>query len=52
MEYAISYFGKRLQDLEFADVERFFEVERTESDQLEFKSFQVVSYVKCLTYMA
>jgi len=34
--------GKRIEDLKYADLERYFEQERSESDVLEFKSYVVV----------
>lgn len=39
MDYAQTYFGKPLTELQFADIEHFFIDERQESDQLEFKSY-------------
>ena len=38
-DYALTYFGKPLADLEYADIEHFFTKEHSESDQIEFKSF-------------
>jgi hypothetical protein len=38
-DYALTYFGKPLADIEYVDVERFFNKEHSESDQIEFKSF-------------
>ena len=39
MNFAATYFGKPLTDLEYADIERFFITEKLESDQIEFKSY-------------
>jgi hypothetical protein len=39
MDYAQTYFGKPLAELQFADIEHFFIEERQESDQIEFKSY-------------
>lgn len=38
-DYALTYFGKPLTGLQYADIEHFFENEHSESDQIEFKSF-------------
>ena len=38
-DYALTYFGKSLADLQYIDVENFFAEEHLESDQIEFKSF-------------
>ena len=38
-DYALTYFGKSLTDLQYADIEQFFASEHSESDQIEFKSF-------------
>lgn len=38
MTHSESYFGKKLEQLEYIDVENFFSVERVESDKIEFKS--------------
>jgi hypothetical protein len=39
MDYAQTYFGKPLAELQFTDIEHFFLKERQESDQIEFKSY-------------
>ena len=39
MDYAQTYFGKPLTELQFTDIEHFFSEERQESDQIEFKSY-------------
>lgn len=38
-DYALTYFGKPLAELQYADIEHFFTNEHSESDQIEFKSF-------------
>lgn len=38
-DYARTYFGKSLTNLQYTDIERFFAKEHSESDQIEFKSF-------------
>jgi len=38
MDYAISYFGKGLNEISYQDVVNFFRNEQTETDQIEFKS--------------
>ncbi|MBL0145403.1 MAG: putative DNA binding domain-containing protein [Chitinophagaceae bacterium] len=38
MDYCTSHFGKRLNDLTIQDIESYFQQERIETDQLEFKS--------------
>jgi hypothetical protein len=38
MDYCTSHFGKKLNELTIQDVENFFQVERIETDQIEFKS--------------
>lgn len=42
MEYSNTYFGKNLDDLVYQDIIDFFNVEREESDKIEFKSFSTV----------
>ncbi|HCW09284.1 MAG TPA: hypothetical protein DGG95_18155 [Cytophagales bacterium] len=39
MDYSSLFFGKTLNDVTYEDVEKFFLQERTETDQIEFKSF-------------
>jgi hypothetical protein len=39
MDYASIYFSKPLGQLTYEDIETFFQTEREETDQLEFKSF-------------
>lgn len=39
MSYSQSYFGKELAALTFEDIEKYFDVEREESDKIEFKSY-------------
>lgn len=39
MDYCKTLFGKSLLDLKFSDIEKYFQVEKTETDVLEFKSF-------------
>lgn len=42
MDYSTAHFGKPLNDLTYYDIQRFFGEERIESDQIEFKSINVV----------
>lgn len=39
MKYASVILGKDLSELAYADIEKYFHVEREESDQAEFKSY-------------
>ncbi|MFC6223787.1 helix-turn-helix domain-containing protein [Hymenobacter artigasi] len=45
MEYARTYLGKPLSELEYTDVQQFFSSEKTESDQIEFKSCSLSSQI-------
>jgi hypothetical protein len=38
MDYCITHFSKKLNELTISDIENYFEQERSETDQLEFKS--------------
>lgn len=46
MNYCETQFGKPLDDLLFQDIENYFVEERTESDQLEFKSITGTGSIK------
>jgi hypothetical protein len=39
MSYADLYFGKKIEDITYQDIEGFFSIERDESDKIEFKSY-------------
>jgi hypothetical protein len=39
MDYCTAHFGKKLDEVTYQDVVGFFTTEKTETDQLEFKSF-------------
>lgn len=39
MSYAELYFGKKIEDISYQDVEAFFSTEQDESDEIEFKSY-------------
>jgi hypothetical protein len=39
MDYCKIHFGKTLMELKFEDIQNFFSIEKTETNQLEFKSF-------------
>ena len=38
MNYSQTFIGRSLEELEYQDIQEYFEVERIETDQLEFKS--------------
>ncbi len=39
MNYSKSYFDKDIEELDYADIEKYFSVEREESNKIEFKSY-------------
>lgn len=54
MDYCTPVFGRRLNDLTYADIGTFFSTQQTETDQIEFKSFSptldqsVVNFTKTI----
>ena len=41
MDFSTNLLGKKLTDLQYVDIERFFIDDKDESDIIEFKSFNV-----------
>ena len=43
MDYSTKYFGKKLDDLEYQDIVEFFSNPQTESNKIEFKSYNTTN---------